>query len=310
MLNRVAYSLVSALALLMIAAPSGWASASNQCPPPGWTEESLAALKASQFEIADNLAREQFAQDVVACLASPDPELRDGIAFEALSHMLRADQLGTDVRALIAQDLLARLNAEPGPSPDPGFERPFAALALSEIVRADMIAAYLPPELRDAIADAAVAYMRAIDDYRGFDEGEGWRHGVAHAADLLMQLVRNKSVVGTERLVAIRDAVAAQLSPPGHSYIYGEPERLMRPIIMLAQRGTFNEGEWVAWFEGISAPAPFASWEEVFGSQAGLAKLHNLRAFLYAVWINARLSESTDDDVLLAGAEAALRRIP
>lgn len=287
---------------------SGQADALPQdvCPPPGWDRARLEQLKATGFEIAESLLRDEFARGIAACLSSPDQFLRDGVAFEALSHMLRAGQLGAGVRIELAESLLRRLAAEPGP----GFERPFAALVLSEIVRADMIEAYLPTRIRAEILDAATVYMRGIDDYRGFEEGAGWRHGVAHGADLLMQLARNPGVNEAAQFLAIRDAVAAQLMPAGHFYIFGEPERLMRPIIMLAQRGAFTETEWMEWFNAQASPAPFSAWGDVFQSQAGLAKLHNLRAFLYAVWVNARLSENTTDDALLAGAEAALRQIP
>lgn len=298
----------AALGLALFASGFGKADALplDACPPPGWDNSRLEQLKASGFEIADSAEREQFALTIMACLPSPDPFLRDGIAFEALTHMLRANQLGAELRIGMARDLLTRLSAELGD----GFERPFAALVLSEIVRADMIEAYLPPDLRNDIVNAAVTYMQSIDDYRGFEEGAGWRHGVAHGADLLMQLARNPQISAPEQLAAIRDAVAAQLTPSAHFYIYAEPERLMRPIIMLAQRGHFPEANWTEWFTGISSPAPFSAWGDVFGSQAGLAKLHNLRAFLYAVWINAHLSESGDDNALLPGAEAAMRQIP
>lgn len=304
MLARIACWLIVVLAAVGV--PSARAAQGGQCPPAGWNKAKLENLKAAKFEISDKGERERFAQDVVACLASPDPFLRDVVAFEALSHMLRADQLSPEVQVRIARDLLARLGAQDAL----GFERPFVALVLAEIVRADGIAAFLPQELRDTIAGAAVAFMRGVDDYRGFDEREGWRHGVAHGADLLMQLARNPKVTSVNQLTSIRDAVGAQLAPAGHFYIYGEPERLMQPIIMLAQRRSFDEGVWTAWFDNVTAAAPLRTWDEAFQSQAGLAKRHNIRAFLYAVWLNARLSENMDDDRLLAGTEAALRRIP
>lgn len=305
-LARLAQSALVGLTLLVPVHGQADALPQDVCPPQGWDHARLEQLKASGFEIADGAEREQFARAITACLSSPEPFLRDGIAFEALSHMLRASQLGAETRINLAHDLLTRLAADPGD----GFERPFAALVLSEIVRADMMEAYLPAGMRTEILDAATVYMRGIDDYRGFEEGAGWRHGVAHGADLLMQLARNPGVNEAAQFLAIRDAVAAQLMPTGHFYIFGEPERLMRPIIMLAQRGAFTESEWTEWFNAQASPAPYSAWGDVFQAQAGLAKLHNLRAFLYATWVNARLSESTGDDALLAGAEAALQQIP
>lgn len=38
----------------------------------------------------------------------------------------------------------------------------------------------------------------AICDYRSFDERDGWRHAVAHAADLLMRLALNPALTGTQ----------------------------------------------------------------------------------------------------------------
>lgn len=286
---------------LLLAAQAAWAN----CPPAGWSKDKLLALKAAKFEIADVQARERFAEAVVACVASPDPALRDGIAFEALSHLLRQEQLGTEVRLRIARDLLQRLQGPDGA----GFERPFAALVLAEVVRADRIKAYLPSALREAIAADALSYVRGVRDYRGFDEREGWRHGVAHGADLLMQIARNPNFSSSDLATKVRDAVAAQIAPQGHFYIYGEPDRLMQPIVVLAQRKAFDTGAWSAWFADLAKPVPLASWGEAYRSQAGLARLHNLRAFLTSVLVTARLSENTDDDVLLAGAEAALREL-
>jgi hypothetical protein len=289
--------------ILVAVATAGTAAA---CPPAGWDRARFEVLKKAEFAIADPAERERFAEAVVACVTSPDPFLRDGIAFETLSHMLRAEQLGDAVKVRIARDLLRRLSSrEPA-----GFEAPFAALLLAEVVRADRVKAYLPDDLRAAIGEGAVTFIAGVRDYRGYDEREGWRHGVAHGADLLMQIVRNPAYADRAYLGRLRDAVGVQVAPAGHFYIYGEPERLMQPIVFLAQRKVFTEAEWGAWFERVSDAAPLASWDQAFATYVGLAKRHNTRAFLNSVWLNAKITKSGDDDVLLAGAEAALRKVP
>ncbi len=282
------------------------AGVAQACPPDGWDRARLLALKAASFEIADAGERERFAESVVACVASRDPFLRDGVAFEGLSHMLRKEQLSDPGKIRIARDLLRRLTSR-----EPlGFEAPFAALVLAEVVRADRVKAYLPSDLRTAIGEGAVTFVAGVRDYRGFDEREGWRHGVAHGADLLMQIARNPAYADRAYLGRLRDAVTGQVAPAGHFYIYGEPERLMFPVVFLAQRKIFAADEWGAWFARVTDAAPLASWDDAFASQRGLAKRHNTKAFLYAVWLNAKISENADDDVLLAGAEAGLRRVP
>ena len=303
-MNYIAFA--AALALTACATPQASATQDLACPPAGYDRASLEALRTAEFQIADAAARERFAHGLVACLASPDPFLRDQVAYEGLTRLLRSEQLSVATRTNLTNETLAMMR---GPDPD-GFARPFAALALSELVRADRINGYYDDMMYDEIVARSAEYMRGIRDYRGFDEREGWRHGVAHGADLLMQIVLDPNFNDAAHMTAIRDAVASQVAPTTHFYTYGESERLMRPILFMARRGAFTEAEWTAWFEQLMQPAPLNAWSDAFGSQAGLAKRHNMTAFIQAVWINARLSESTADDVLLPGAEAALRALP
>lgn len=272
----------------------------GDCPPAGYDRARLEALRAAGWEIANPRERRAFAQGLVACVASPDPFLRDAVAFEALSHLLRTRQLDVATQTSLVNDLLPRLASE-----DPnGFEAPFAALALSEVVRAERLNSHFDDYMREEVTARAIAYMNSVRDYRGFDQNHGWRHGVAHGADLMVQLVVNDST-GRDDLVRIRDAIAVHLAPEGHFYVYGEPERLMRPILFMARRGVFDENAWSAWFAAVAAPH-----ENAFATQEGLAWRHNMMAFLSAVHLNARLSEDESDDVLLAGVEAALRAMP
>lgn len=270
------------------------------CPPAGYDRARLEAIKADGWTIASDRERNRLARALTACLASPDPTMRDGIAFEAYAHWLRGRQLSVETMRALADDLDARLVAN-----DPnGFERPFAALVLSEVVRADRIEAYLDPGARMRALDDALRYFTSVRDYRGFDAAEGWRHGVAHGADVLLQLSLNPAF-GANELERIADAVATQVAPDGHFYIYGESERLARPILFMAQRGLISEAHWTAYFAQFSSVG-----ETPYGSQAGLARMHNVKAFLQALFLNARLSESSADDVLLPGVEAALRALP
>lgn len=59
----------------------------------------------------------------------------DAIAFEALSHFMRERQLNESTMTTLEQDLVRKL----GVQDRGGFQQPFAALALSEIARADLV---------------------------------------------------------------------------------------------------------------------------------------------------------------------------
>lgn len=290
---------------LVLAAGGASAQLAAACPPPGYDRARLDALRAANFEIQDYRERRRFARAIAACVAAPDPVLRDQIGFESLSHILRARQLDDATQTALVNDLLPRLESADAN----GFERPFAALVLSELVRSDRLNPFLSEVARADLLTRSLSYFAGVSDYRGFDETEGWRHGVAHGSDLLLQFAASPATQRDD-LIRIRNAVALQVAPEGHFYIYGESERLARPILVMAQRGIFTADEWSAWLTQISAPAPLASWRDAFSSQAGLARKHNVAAFAYVIWANASLSQDEGVRSLMLGAEAALRALP
>lgn len=294
-----------ALFLLLTSAAVG---AAESCPPAGWTPEQLQALKAAEFKLEDPARRQSLALALLGCLSDPDPVLRDGIGFEALSTWLRADALDAATR-LAAYDQLLPVLASGSADPN-GFAQPFAALVLSELARADRKSPFLSPAQRAALIEAGAAYLESVRDYRGFDAREGWRHGVAHGADLLLQLAVNP-VLDKAQLDRIFAAVASQVAPPGEQfYVYGEPARLARPLLYGALRGLHSEAVWKAWFETLASPAPMKSWREAFMSNEGLARRHNIRSFLLSVYSEIRDSKDEHLAKMLPAVNAALIAVP
>lgn len=261
------------------------AGALAACPPAGTTRAQLAELRAAKWEVADSRKRQALALGMLGCLADPDPALRDEAGFESLQFMLRGQKLDTVTMQTIRATLLANLRTIDAR----GFAQPFAALTLAEIVRADRVKPFMSDAERAEVVSASTGYLAAVRDYRGFDDKEGWRHGVAHGADLMLQLSVHPALVKADHQ-AILAAVAAQLTAPGkqgHFYRYGEGERLMAPVFYLARRSEIDAAAWEAWFAALTvAPGPF--------TQASLAHRHNLKGFLQPLYVS--LAESKDPD--------------
>lgn len=276
------------------------------CRPAGYDRTALEALKGSAWTIADDGARNALALALTSCLGDPDPTLRDGVAFEALQHYMRNNLLTTETLDALNADLQTKLTA-----PDSqGFQRPFAALVLAEVARTDRINPWMSEPQRAQLIGASIAYLRGISDYRGFTSGEGYRHAVAHAGDLMLQLVLNPAI-GKVDLIRIRDAIASQLAPAGHFYVHGESERLARPILFMASRNAFDEAEWTAWFADISSPGSLgATWDGWHLSDQGLARRHNLMMFLTVAHANVTLSQNAAFEPMRSGVAAALAALP
>ncbi|MEH6421062.1 DUF2785 domain-containing protein [Pseudomonas sp. CGJS7] len=284
------------LALCLLAAPSS----AQPCPPAGHTAASLQALKAKQFALADAAEKRTLATGLLACLSDPNPDLRDSIAYEALSQWMRAGDFDAPTLRAIRDSLYSLLDGEDRA----GFGKPFAALALSEVARTDRVAPWMSAEERAAMVERAAAYVESVSDYRGYIEGDGWRHGVAHGADWLMQLTLNPAL-DRAQYQRILSAIAAQAVPrSGHAYVFGEPERLARPLLFAAKRGLLSSEDWSAWFTALAAKvgkldrADYAGW---------LGRRHDLMAFLTLLYREADQSDDAAIKALKPAIAAALK---
>ncbi len=277
------------------------------CPPDAYSKADLLAIKQAGFELADDAQRNALALALMACVSDPDPELRDGVAYEGIAHWLRSGQINPQTYQSLHAGLMLQLQAAPDHA---GFRQPFAALVLSEVARADRLQAQLDTELRLQLVMAAANYLKGVKDYRGFSETEGWRHGVAHGADLALQLVLN-DLVNAEQIKTLLAAVATQIAPAGDTfYIYGEPARLARVVFYAHRRNVLEPEFWRGWFEGIAKASPLNEWSEAFSSQQGLAKRHNTLAFLLAMHLNATTASDEQGKELDQWVMQALSQLP
>jgi len=263
----------------------------------------LRALKAGDFEVAD-AARPGLALELLDCLADPDPALRDGIAYEALAAWMRGGKLPPSQ----LRDLRDRLQASLQAPDAEGFGAPFAALVLAEIARTDRIEPWMTPAERADMVARAGAWLASVRDYRGYVDGQGWRHGVAHGADWVLQLALNGQVDGAQ-LQELLAAIASQAVPPAaHAYVHGEPARLARPVLLIARRGLVDADAWQAWFAGL--PGRVGDPALAYADEGWLARRHDLSAFLSEIQLQADRSDDKRVRALKPLARQALDALP
>ena len=280
------------------------AALSAPCPPQGVPAAKLRQLSKHGWQILNAERRDQLAIALTACLRNPDSELRDKLAFSGLQTWFRGGSLTKTMRQI--SHVLERRLAEPDPS---GFARPFAALALAEVVRADRMAPFLSDREHQELSRAACDYLPSISDYRGFDDHDGWRHGVAHGADFVLQLALNPAITD-DQIRCLRKALQTQIAPRDHRYVYGEPQRLALPIVYMARRPSFSAADWETWIDSVASPAPLNSWNDAFNHNYDLARLHNTRAFLAELYLAANLTGGRPRDMLAPPLGRILSRMP
>lgn len=264
--------------------------AQAHCPPAGHSNASLQALKTQQWQIKDQAQRQALAMALLSCLSEPDPTLRDGIAFEALSHWMRSELLTTETLHNIRQILLAQINQDNHNNQDSasGLRAPFAALVLAEVARVDRRTPFLSETQREEMLQSAALFLSGTKDYRGYDEKEGWRHRIAHGADWIMQLGLNPALTLAQQQKLLA-ALAPKIANDEHFYIYGEGARLAAPVLYLAMRSHLTTEQWRDWFLAV-APTGDAAQAT---TQKSLARHHNLTAFLSALYVSLQESKQS-----------------
>lgn len=280
----LAAALLSSLSLAALA---------QTCHPP-------AGLK----DEADAARIQQQAAALLPCLASPDPRLRDDIAFEQLSAWARGSKLEAATLQRLRAELVAVLDAKADAA---GVHQPFAVLTLAEVARADRLKPFMSSEQRAELVDHAARFLSGVRDYRGFIAGEGWRHGVAHGADLALQLGMNEALSAAQRQ-RLLEAVSAQvLADHRHAYRYGEGNRLARAALQLQLRLKPDEAALQAWLDQLLQPLKAAkAWDET-----ALTDLHNLREFLWPLLAGVLdVADAGQRERLQMALQKTLRRLP
>jgi len=280
---------------------------SQQCFSKAWGREALNDLKAKQFALTDIETRQELAMQLLHCLAHPEPNIRDGIAFEALSSWLRSNELSPEIQIKMFNSLIKVLNTSINDAND--VYQSFAMLVMSELARSDRKKPYLSAHERNELVNVGTSYLKSVRDYRGFSTDVGWRHEVAHSADLMLQLALNPNISSVQ-LNLMLAALSSQIQANNlHAYIHGEPKRLGMAIIYIFLNSEYKGTDWTVWLSSITEPKPFNGWYEVYHSEQGLIKLHNTQSFLYALYALMKPSKNEQLVRMVISLENTLKQV-
>lgn len=201
------------------------------------------------------------ALDLVDLLGSPDPELRDAFGYEVLAVWVYRDgRLSPGELEAVRKKLLAGLTAGIGETgSDSTFRRSFSALDLSVLAAHDLKAPWMTDEAFAATLDAALSYLAAEKDLRGFEPGKGWVHATAHTADLLKFLSRSPRLTpaGQRRIVK---GIANRLRSAGLVFTWGEDARLAQALLSVLRRKDVAAEPFTEWFTALASESE-ALWK-------------------------------------------------
>lgn len=210
-----------------------------------WRE--IAAAEGS-LPAGDSLRDRAF--ELASFASSPDPVLRDEIGFEVSARWIGAGRLSVrDLRDLMEHHL-GNLTTGLGESTGDGvFLRSFSALHLSVLIARDRAQPFLDErDVRRLVAGVA-RLLSEERDRRGWVEGQGWAHSIAHGADAAKFLARHP-LLDAAGAVSLFAALEAGFEGPN---AWGENDRLAAAAQSLCLREEFDaqrfDSRCAAWIE-------------------------------------------------------------
>jgi len=266
-------------------------------------------LAKNEYKIPDGNTLHDLTKTIFGYLGNVDPDLRDEIAYIVYANWLKRDMYSPDEIRLHIAELLANLEKGIGETEsDSVFLRAFSVLFLAEIVHNDNKKSVLRQTDISSILDKGLEYLNAEKDPRGFIPVKGWAHALAHTADLMMTLGKNRHVE-KDGLVKILQGIAAKLI---HStnwvYIHGEDERLANAVMTMLQRNLLADNDLSAWLKSMTEPEK--SWVGAYTDEGQAKAFHNTRNFLRSLAEIARSAEDLrDKDVIVQRIEQAVANL-
>ena len=206
------------------------------------------AIAQNRYAVPEGQSAAAFARELSQLLGSPDPELRDDLAYSILARWIaRPKILEPPDLTVLADEWRANLKSGIGESgTNSVLKRSFSALCLSSIAEREAKAPFLgEPRYHQLLADA-VTYLQSERDLRGYDAKLGWIHANAHTADLLRALADSPQLTKEEQR-NILSALAIRLSSAPEVYTQGEQDRMAAAVLAVIRRSDYDVASFDSW---------------------------------------------------------------
>ena len=204
--------------------------------------------------------------DMLHHMGDTDSKLRDDLIFGTLAswedgEVVSPDQMRQILRSVIDEKHLLLSLGENGT--DTVFMRAFAALAINCAICYEMEKPYMTDDDKRATIAAILRHVDGERDYRGYVEGKGWAHAIAHAADVLWV---SDAIATADEMPQILGAIKTAMTCKHATFSAGEDDRMATAFVSLFYESALENEivkpklfyDWIADFvaETDELPAP------------------------------------------------------
>lgn len=177
-------------------------------------------------------------------IASTDGELRDNLVYTALCDIFEAETLQQGELEWVLAELVSDRYLFHGLGPADGddvFRRSFSLLVIDAILETQP-ARHMPSRTLQQVWNAYRDYVTRENDLRGYVDGKGWAHSLAHGADVAYSLIA-LNVPSKADVLQLFDIWRVKLSNGAYAFIDEENERLLRAVFAALDVGILDEDD-------------------------------------------------------------------
>ena len=231
--------------------------------------------------------KEAILTSMVQHIGSPDGELRDRLIYTMFFRLIveqkdieidkMSELLETSVESLLFHGIEKMKS-------DDVFTRAFTTLLMALILHRDIEENFLTEEQFKRTKTALIQYLTLEKDTRGYVNGNGWAHSIAHAADAVDELIANPKLK-PKSFPELFNIIIVQIMR-SDILAHDEEERLINPLLRLLDRG-MDIGAVRRKLESL--PQDVANLKPHLDDERYWYVVHNVKTFLKGLYI--RLNE-------------------
>lgn len=208
----------------------------------------LKSIKENGCTLPDGVNPLQLSLEMMDNIGDIDSELRDELILSILSKWINKGILSTEevhqllMTALDERHILRGL----GKIDDSVFYRTFSVEIVAEAIYKHRNEKFISECDIQKAFNAVLKFYNEDKDVRGYIDGKGWAHGVAHGADALDEFARCEEV-GYQGLKRILDSIYNKVNTNYYGYIHFEDERMITAVKAVLEREIIPANEIVDW---------------------------------------------------------------
>ncbi|WP_201713989.1 DUF2785 domain-containing protein [Rossellomorea arthrocnemi] len=219
----------------------------------GQLKVKLGKLNFSHPGLMKELELDSLINEMTLHIGSTDGELRDKLIYTSFYRLMEGNLLSTEQMSFLLDTCMDENHLFYGigkKEDDSVFTRGFSSLVLALLLDKDRTNPFLPADKVQNAIEACFLYLEAEEDTRGYVEGKGWAHSIAHGADYLVEAIRHPSFPSVflhRSLKTIKDCILKDAA-----YVDDEDGRLFFAIEILLDK-IMTDDDLLMWLMDLSS---------------------------------------------------------